>query len=320
MKQSWRDRPEAAGAAVIRISRRVVLVLGRSLSRALLLPATLYFLIRRGPERRASRSYLRRVLPRAVTLLDVARHFFVFSATTLDRVYLLTERFRRFSITVSGLEAVDHALEKGRGLLLFGSHLGSFDALRVLSLERPDIMVRIVLDVEHNPGISDALNSLNPELAATIINARTAGPALALAIREALDRNAIVALLVDRARPGNAVQTARFLGSPAPFPQSPWLLAAALKTPVLLSFGLYRGGNRYDLHFETFAPSLTIGRQARAQALAELVQRYADRLAHYARLAPLNWFNFYDFWKLPDSGDGSCAPDGSGGVLRRGSL
>jgi predicted LPLAT superfamily acyltransferase len=28
------------------------------------------------------------------------------------------------------------------------------------------------------------------------------------------------------------------------------------------------------------------------------MQRYADRLAHYARLAPFNWFNFHDVWQV----------------------
>jgi hypothetical protein len=33
-------------------------------------------------------------------------------------------------------------------------------------------------------------------------------------------------------------------------------------------------------------------------AVGEIVQRYADRLAHHARTAPYNWFNFYDFWHV----------------------
>ncbi|HKZ73197.1 MAG TPA: hypothetical protein VJ011_03985, partial [Steroidobacteraceae bacterium] len=130
------------------------------------------------------------------------------------------------------------------------------------------------------------------------------------AMKEALDRNAIVALLADRALPGNAVVHARFLGGIASFPSAPWLLAAACKAPVLLSFGLYRGGNRYDLHFETFAGRLEIDRCNRAAELAALVQRFADRLAHYAALAPYNWFNFYDFWQ-GDAADGRERSDGA---------
>jgi predicted LPLAT superfamily acyltransferase len=64
----------------------------------------------------------------------------------------------------------------------------------------------------------------------------------------------------------------------------------------VLCFGLYRGGRRYDLHFEIFAPTLAIPRAARATVVAEIVQRFADRLSHYAQLAPYNWFNFYDLW------------------------
>jgi predicted LPLAT superfamily acyltransferase len=28
-----------------------------------------------------------------------------------------------------------------------------------------------------------------------------------------------------------------------------------------------------------------------------LIDRYAARLEHYCRLAPYNWFNFYDSWR-----------------------
>jgi predicted LPLAT superfamily acyltransferase len=167
--------------------------------------------------------------------------------------------------------------------------------------------------VEHSQKLSQFLNALNPALAASIINAREGGPAAAIAIKQALDGNAIVALLADRGQPSNATQTANFLGFPAPFPLSPWLLASVVKTPVMLAFGLYRGGNRYDLHFEAFSDCLSIDRKRRAEVLAEILQRFADRLAHYARLAPYNWFNFYDFWNnVPDPAAAKVAA--SGGV------
>ena len=98
------------------------------------------------------------------------------------------------------------------------------------------------------------------------------GTTTALIIKEALDEKSLVTLLADRARPGNQVMTADFLGRPAPFPIAPWQLAAALKVPVVLCFGLYRGGNRYDLHFEPFADQLKL---ERARRDAELQQKVA---------------------------------------------
>ncbi len=320
MSTPWIERQEIGNPFFLHLIRDIGLFCGRRATRLLLYPITLYFFFRRGPERRASRTYLTRILGRSASTWQVIRHIHCFGCTILDRLFLLGERFKRFDIRSFGLPDLDRALEGGKGVLLIGSHLGSFDALRVLALERPEVPVRILLDVEQGARISAVLNALNPALAASIINARDAGPAVAITIKQALDGNAIVALLADRGQPGNPVQDANFLGRPAPLPTSPWLLAAALKVPVMLAFGLYRGGNRYDLHFEPFADDIVIERNRRAEALAGILQRFADRLAHYAHLAPYNWFNFYDFWHQAPQPAGSGAGDAvadAGDLLRR---
>jgi len=319
MRAAWRERPEGGGRTALRLIAGFALRFGRAPARLALYPITVYFLVRRGPERRASRAYLGRILQRPAGARDVARHIRTFACTILDRVFLLSERFRRFDIRTYGLAELDRLLARGKGVLLFGAHLGSFDALRVLSLERPDVTVRIVLDAEHGAALSSLLATLNPALAATIINPRGTGPEVALAIKAALDRNAIVAMPVDRAKPGDAVVHAQFLRHTAPFPAAPWLLAAAVQAPVILSFGLYRGGKRYDLHFETFSEGLAVERRERQALAAALAQRFADRLAHYARLAPYNWFNFYDFWqdKTLDLETRAAHAAARGGLVRR---
>jgi len=77
------------------------------------------------------------------------------------------------------------------------------------------------------------------------------------------------------------------------------VLAAALRCPVLLMFALRQQG-KLQIHCEPFADPLLLPRAQRQQALQVTVDRYADRLAHHALLAPLDWFNFFDFWTLPD--------------------
>ena len=292
----WKERPEAGNALALRLILWIAFGAGRTMARAVLYPAALYFLMRRGPERRASQHFLARVTGRRASLYQSYRHILCFSFTVLDRVYLLTERFRRFDIHCAGLADLNSALDEGRGVLLIGTHLGSFEALRALSLQRPQVPIRILLDVAQSPTVMRTLNALNPAMAATIIDVREAGPTVTIAIKQALDENAIVALLADRARPGENVRYTDFLGDAAPLPVGPWLLAAALKVPVVLAFGLYRGGNRYDLHFERFCADMPADRAQRESALPGILERFAGRMAHYARLAPYNWFNFYDFW------------------------
>lgn len=305
MSTAWRQRPEGGGRFAIWVIRCIGRYLGRTVARACLYPITLYFLIKRGPERRASRAYLARALGRPATLWDAARHIHTFSATILDRVYLLGDGdMRRFDIRVSGIEQMHAQIDQGRGVLLIGSHLGSFEALRGLAQTRPDLEVRTVLDKAQTPAMTQLLEALNPKVAAGVIDAAQGGLGVTLAIKQATDEGAIVSLLADRVYPGETVVSAPFLGDTASFPSSPWLIAAALQVPVSLAFGLYRGGNRYDLVFETFSDGIRIERHNRAQALAELVTRYAQRLEHHAHAAPYNWFNFYDFWKHDDDGSG----------------
>ena len=319
MTAPWKQRPEGGGRFALWLIRSIALHLGRPVGRLLLLPTTLYFLLVRGPERRASRDYLGRVLGRPAGLLDVARHIHCFASTILDRVYLLTGRLRMFDVQVHGREDLHAQLERGRGVLLFGSHHGSFEVLRVLARERPGTRVRVLLDRAHNPAIMQILDALDPEMAATVIDAGQPGPSIVLALKEAADEGALIGLLVDRARGGEPIQRAGFLGSPAPFPTAPMLIAATLGIPVLLCFGLYRGGRRYDLHFELFSAGEAVPRSQRAGYVQGLLSRYAGRLEHYVRMAPYNWFNFYDFWQAdaPAHPSTPAPPHGDAAARRR---
>jgi predicted LPLAT superfamily acyltransferase len=295
----WKQRPEGGGWFAIWLIRWIAQRGGRGFARLCLYPITLYFLVRRGDERRDSRASLARILGRPATLLDVARHIHTFAATILDRVFLLGGELDRFDIRVHGLDGLHAQLDQGRGVLLFGSHLGSFEVLRVIARRRPQQKIRVVLDKGHSPAMTQLLDALNPEIAAGVIDAGQDGPSLMLAIKQAADERAIVALLVDRVQPGAPSEPVRFFGAPGRFPTAPWQIASVLKMPLTLAFGLYRGGNRYDLVFESFDDEgIDLPRPQRAARLSALIQRYAARLEHHARHAPYNWFNFYDFWNV----------------------
>ena len=296
MSTVWHQRPEGGSRGAIRLARALGLGLGRPFVRLLLYPATLYFCLRRAPERRAARAFLARALgPRANTWRLLC-YLLTYGQVMLDRIFLLAESLKRFDISSHGLDVLEQKLAQGRGVLLLGAHLGSFDVLRVLGEKRPGVRVAVIMDRQQTRQMTEMLSTLNPKLAANIIDAGADPTELALAIHAAARDGALIGLLADRARPGEPVQAVEFFGAPADFPTSPYLVASLLDLPVVLCFGLYRGGNRYDLYFEAFADRIGLVRRERAAQLAAWTQRYAARLEHYTRLAPYNWFNFYDFW------------------------
>jgi predicted LPLAT superfamily acyltransferase len=117
-----------------------------------------------------------------------------------------------------------------------------------------------------------------------------------LKVAECLENGAMVGMLGDRIDQNSKAVECELLGEKALFPSAPALLASALKVPVVLFFGLYRGKGRYDIYFELFAEETVLDRENREQAAQMWMQSYCARLEYYTKLAPYNWFNFYDFW------------------------
>lgn len=295
--EHWQNRPEGGGRFAMGLIVAIALHGGRWLGRLILYPITLYFYLRRAPERLAAKQYLQRVFGRPATPWQVLKLIHCYAATCLDRVFLLAHGEKPFQIETQGVELLEQRVAEGRGVLLFGSHQGSFEALRALHSRRPDLSLRVVLDKQKTPAMTELLEALAPDVGASVIDATRDGTSVALAMAEACSEGAVVAMLADRGRGHEVLRRADLLGSPAPFPVSPWLLAHTLKVPVVLCFGLYLGGNRYRLIFETFSDRVEIPRHDRGPALDALIGRYAQRLEHYIHVAPYNWFNFYDFWQ-----------------------
>jgi predicted LPLAT superfamily acyltransferase len=289
----WRDLPERGTPLMLRLFHWIAVRLGRAAARALLYPITLYFLLGAQTARRVSYDYLRRVLGQPAHWWNVFRHFHTFASTILDRVYLLRGEFEHFDVTLHHTEILQRQVENGKGCILLGSHLGSFEVLRTMGVTR-HFHLKVLMDIEHNENITRFLDSLNPEIANTVIVPDRSDTLLR--VKESLDAGFIIGTLGDRVTKNDKTVPCQFFGGPVTFPAGPIIIASVMHCPVVLFFGLYRGGNRYEIFFEHFANEISLDRDRRSEEMQQWVQRYVHRLEHYARLAPYNWFNFYPFW------------------------
>jgi predicted LPLAT superfamily acyltransferase len=280
---------------MLRLMTWISLRLGRAPARFVLAGISLYFLLFAPAAKAASRAYLRRALAREPRLADLFRHFHSFASTIHDRVFLLNGRFDLFQVEVQGQAVIDEVLAAGRGAILMGAHMGSFEAVRAIGRRQPGLRVAMVMYEENARKLNAALAAINPAAVQDIIPLGQLDSMLR--VQDCLDEGMALGLLGDRTLGGDPTVRVPFLGADAEFPVGPMRLAAMLRRPVLFMSGLYLGGNRYAIHFERLADFSDVERAGRDAAIQSAVAAYAACLERHCRAAPCNWFNFFDFWR-----------------------
>jgi predicted LPLAT superfamily acyltransferase len=289
---SWKAKAERGSDALIHLIAWIARAAGRTVCRALLVPIVLYFVVTDGTARRASREFLGHAYGRRARWADAFAHVHCFAATLLDRVWMASGEFERFDVTVEGDPLVREALESGRGCVLLGSHLGSFDLMTMKNKVLHDRPVTLLMHIDERArvrriaGIDDSKLSIIPLGRFDSY----------LRAYEVLARGGLVVALADRAENAAAL-AGNFFGRPAPFPIGPHALAARAGAKVLMGFGVYEGGTRYRIEFVDFGPAPPPG--SRGAALQPAIDRYVAVLEQYARRYPNNWFNFFPYWDQP---------------------
>ena len=300
----WASIDEITFVAGMRAMFWICRVCGRWPFRIVLYPVLAWYVLSQPRARRASQDYLRRLRAGSAGplpgRLGVLRHFAAFAESMLDKMLLWGGLFETGGVRFYGTDAVDRTLDQKRGALLICAHMGNLELCRVLSQRRSGVKLTLLVHTRHAQAFNRLLARQNPDSQLNLMQVSEMSPATAMLLAEKIAQGEFIVIAGDRipvaSRP--RVAMASFLGAPAPFPVGPYVLASALQCPVYLLFSLRIGGAS-EVHFELFRDSIRLPRQDRDAALAALATEYAARLEHFCRRAPLQWFNFYDFWHLP---------------------
>lgn len=293
-RAAWATRPERSNVAMLKLMSWISLRLGRPAGRGVLHLIAAYFLLFAPSARRASRAYLHRVLEQRPGLRASYRHIHSFAATIHDRIYLLNDRFDLFDLRIEGEAVMLDALADGRGALLFGAHLGSFEVVRAIGRRHPQVRVALAMFPDNARRIGAALDAINPAARPDIIALGRMDAMLQ--VRERLLQGQFVGVLADRTPGDEATRPVPVLGAEAPLPLGPLRMAAMLRSRVIFMAGLYLGGNRYAIRFAQIADFSDCSADAREVQIDAALHRYAALIEDCCRQAPYNWFNFFDFW------------------------
>jgi predicted LPLAT superfamily acyltransferase len=298
----WAAINEASCVAGMRLLFWVCRVFGRWPFRVVLYPVLLWYVATQPRARRASGAYLERVgMPAGPA--GVLRHFGAFAEAILDKMLLWGGLFDFDAVSLHGAEPLLQMAAERRGALLVCAHLGNLDLCRALSLRTPGLKVTVLVHTKHAQAFNAMLARLDPRSQLDLMQVTEMGPAMAMELSARIARGEFVVIAGDRVPVAASPRVAHapFLGQAAAFPVGPYVMAAVLGCPLYAMFSTRAGGAGHAIHFELLRETVVLPRRGRAAALDELAADYAARLERHVRSAPLEWFNFYDFWHLPET-------------------
>jgi predicted LPLAT superfamily acyltransferase len=296
----WSRLEERGAYLGIRFVWAAYFLLGRRVCRAILWPVVLYFYLTDPKRRLNSMSYFRHL--RSVTGSppnggEGLRHFMSFAEKMLETFIAWTPDGGNLPLRVVGAEEIDRLAVENRGGLLIVSHLGNAELSRSGLANRFGKPVNVLLHTKHAVQYNRVLQRINPAITAQTIEVTEVGPATAIDLETRVQRGEWIAIAGDRTPIGSAgrVSLVPFLGAPAPFSQGPYILAGLMKCPVYVMFCLRDEGG-HTVYFEKFADRIELPRRGKDEFLHQLTARYAQFLERYCLQAPLQWYNFFDFW------------------------
>ncbi len=317
MSTHWSDARER-GAGIAYWGMKAMLAMyqlgGRPLFALILYPVMVWFFVSSRTARQASRDYFQHLVQTDPSLhiqpsLRLSwRHFLSFADVILDKLTAWSGGVTPQSVNCIGHQMMLARLAQQQGGILLTAHLGNLEAMQALSEHNGALVLNILVYTRHAEQFNRLLASRQLSSKVRLIQVESINPALAVDLSQRIAAGEWLVIAADRV-PVASERTleVEFLGANAALPLGPHLLSLLLGCPLVLAICIKQQG-QYNMYFETLSEKLAISpnaglrqglnrQAARQQCLQISAQLYANRLAHYCRLAPLQWFNFYFFWR-----------------------
>jgi KDO2-lipid IV(A) lauroyltransferase len=191
-------------------------------------------------------------------------------------------------------DALDSALAAGRGAIAVSPHFGNWELAGVILRRLTNHRLAVMAMREPGEGVTEMRVGIREKLGIETIEVRK-GFDTALQIRARLERNEVVAMLVDRHLGKDRVPVT-FFGRPAFFLRTPALMAHFTGAPLVPVF-LYRESAKSRKFVMECGPAIAIARTGDRDAnVASATQQVAAIVESQIRRRPDYWYQFYSFW------------------------
>lgn len=230
------------------------------------------------------------------SIISIYKNSFVFGQILIDKVAIMSGMIHKFSTEHTNAEVIENMVKYKTGGILVNAHIGSWQIAGQL-LERYGGKIYILMVDSENEKIKNLLSSAEGKNRIEIIPLKEDGSHL-LKIKDVLMNKGILAMHADRfLKDADTIET-EFLGEKAKFASGPFHLAAKYGVPI--SFATAFREKKRHYHFivlKTVNVNYPGNIKKRKEEIYEKSKIYIKELEKMLKNYPVQWFNFYNFWR-----------------------
>lgn len=224
------------------------------------------------------------------TCWKVYQTYFVFGQTIIDKVAIASGLRNRFTYEFDGIDTLKEVLENKKGGVLISAHVGNFEIADKFFADIDwDLQINLVTADQERTIIKEYIERISEKPRVKFIHIRE-DMSHVFAVNDALSNNELICFTGDRYFDGAKTLTAPLLGKDANFPVGPFRIASRLSAPVIFVYVMREPG----LHYHLYARRAIDVKQRDPQSF---LAAYTSSVESILRKYPLQWFNFFDFWK-----------------------
>ncbi len=250
-------------------------------------------------DKKPTRFYFREIhkYSKLKTIISIYKNYYTFGQILLDKIAILAGFSKKFTFEFDGEEHLHNLAEEKRGGVLVGSHIGNWEIAGQL-LERINTKAHIIMYDGMQQSIKELIDDVVRKKNIGFILISQYNSSYLYEIANALKRKEIIAMHGDRFLPETNTVTTKFMGHETELPAGPFYLASKYGVPVVYVSAIKEKTTHY--HFYATKPKYfkyPANVKTRKSELKAMVDDYVQEMEKMVRAYPLQWFNFYQFWK-----------------------
>ena len=301
MTSDWTQVKERGNYWAVLLAAWIYRYGGRWLVMPILYVVVFYFYISKASTRRCSKAYLARVEAycneEQKPKLSSWRHYMSFGSSLLDRVSAWMGQADISQVDFPDRYELLNTSKNDGGAIVLTAHFGNLEMARALVSDGKKLAINIVIDTQRTASFNRLLQQLDPDSKINLISTQSVGPATAIDVQQRLTRGESFVIMADRVSAGARKRTidVELLGGEAQLPEGSFRLALSLGSPVFFMCCTKETNGRFRVHLKRLPTETLTG--TKKQKTHALAQSYIRELESLCQDYPLQWFNFYDYWR-----------------------